>query len=138
MRKKKKTVNFIKVGLPLYRVSVAVFFGVSLDGIIKEGVRGGIDSKKFTEEWKKWPSEQISGTSCTGFTMEYGEGNKDVLVWIRKKPQKLSEYAVLYHELYHATDHIADSRDFYTGDKISEPRAYIFEYLFMEVSKVLW
>src|SRR3990167_8657873 len=142
MANKKKTQAiekpfFIQIVIPLYRISVIVFLGVSLEEIIKTGIKRGIKSERFTTNWKQWIENEME-QETQGLVCDFGEKNKDVLMWIRKRPRKLSEYAVLYHELYHVVDHIADSRNFSQDDKISEPKAYLFEYLFTEISKVLW
>lgn len=132
----KKKINKIIIPVPVYRVSVVIFFGATMEEMIKQGVKGGIKEKSFTKEWRDWVGENIE--TATGICCDYGEDNKDVLVWVKVRPQRCSEYAVLYHELYHATDHIADSRAFNVKDKISEPKAFLFEYLFTQASKVLW
>ena len=137
-RKKKKQAikDFIVIYVPIYRISVIVFMGSSLNRIIKIGIEKGINKERFTNEWKNWFIAETE--KAIGVTLEYGNDNKDVLIWLKEKPEKLSQYATLYHELYHAVDHIADSRAFNPVDKISEPKAYLFEYLFTKVSEVLW
>ena len=138
-KKKKQTIkDFIAIYILLYRISVIVFFGSSLKRIIKFGVKRGIGKERFTNEWKNWFIDETEKKQTKGVTLDYGDDNKDVLIWVKEIPKTLSQYATLYHELYHAVDHIADSRAFNPVDKISEPKAYLFEYLFTEVSKVLW
>ena len=131
-----KKIKLIVIPVQIYKVSVIIFFGASLDEVVKVGVKKGIEPSKFTKQWKGWVEAEMK--KGQGFCLDYGEGNKDVLVWMWKRPEKLKEYATLYHELYHATDHIADSRNFDPVDKMSEPKAYLFEFLFKEVSQKLW
>lgn len=135
---KKKDIKFIQIPIILYRLSVIIFFNQTLDKIIKTGIKRGINKEKFTVDWKEWPAREIENKNTQGFCLNYGEENKDVLIWLKKRPEKLSEYLPLYHELYHAVDFIADSRNFSVEDKISEPKAYLFEYLFKQVSEFLW
>lgn len=135
-KKKQKKFNFLIIPIPLYEVSVVIYFGVNLKKVIKDGVKGGIQKDRFDRNFKTFFEDNAK--EGQGFCIDFGTGNKDVLVWIWKIPEKLSEYKVLYHELYHATDHIANSRNFNYEDKLSEPRAYLFGYLFNEVSLKLW
>ena len=139
MKKKKikrtKKLDAIFIPVPLYRISVIVTFGLSLKDIIKLGIKSKIEEKRFTNKWKKDVEELMV---FPGFGIHYGEGNSDILIWLNKRPEKLSEYATLYHELYHAVDFIAHDKNFYTEDPNSEPKAYLFEYLFLKVSEILW
>lgn len=132
----KKKLNKIIIPVPIYRVSVVIFFGETLEEIIKQGIKGNIKKENFTKKWQTWVRDNME--TALGICCNYGEDNSDVLVWVKTQPKKCSEYAILYHELYHATDHIADSRAFNIEDKISEPKAFLFEYLFTYVSKILW
>jgi len=139
MAKKKTKVeklNVLTIPIPLYRCSVVIFFGASLNGMIKTGIKHGIKEKSFNTDWKRWIEDNMG--EGKGFAITYGKGNSDVLVWMWKRPRKLSEYAVLYHELYHATDQIAAHRHFQLNEEPDEPKAYLFEYLFRKVSEVLW
>lgn len=132
----KKKLQFIEIPVRIYEISVIIFFGGDLEFIIKTGIKKGIKKEQFTKSWKNWVENGIK--EIQGLCCNYGEGNKDVLVWMCKYPETLKDYRILYHELYHATDHIADSINFDSVDKLSEPRAYLFEYLFNEASLILW
>lgn len=119
-------------------MSVVIFFGISLDNIIKTGIKRRINPEMFTNTWKL--SAETSIKDSLGFCCNYGEGNTDILIWIYKQPKKLSEYCVLYHELYHAVDLISKDKGFGNLDDLAlnEPKTYLFEYLFEKVSKKLW
>ena len=133
---KKEKIHIITIPVPLYRMSVVIFIGGGVDDFVKHGLTHHITKDYFTEEWKKWVKEHLDGL---GLMADYGQGSSDVLVWLKVRPDRVSNFAVLYHELYHAVDQISKSRGF--DNKTSEncePRAYLFEYLFTEASKVLW
>src|SRR3990172_6562087 len=117
MKKITKTF-FIQIPLLLYRISVIVFFGESVEKMVQIGIKQGINSKRFTHDWKGYLQKEMDNNT-QGMVVDYGENNKDVLIWVQQKPKKLSEYAILYHELYHAVDHIAHSRNFSFEDKLS-------------------
>lgn len=130
-----KKATHIAIHLAIYRLSVVVFFGTSIDEMIKLGIKRGIDKDFFTEEWKKDCEETMD--RATGICVNYGYENNDVLVWLKERPIKLVQYATLTHELYHAVDNVAQSRSFECHEN-QEPKAYLFEYLFNEVCHILW
>ncbi len=133
---KKLQLKLIEIPIKLYKVSVVIFFGGDIEFIIKTGIKKGIKKEQFTKKWKNWIEDEMK--EGQGICCDYGENNKDVLVWMWKRPETLKDYGILYHELYHAVDYIADSRGFDSIDKLSEPKAYLFEYLFNEASLILW
>ena len=131
----------IVIEVVLYRLHVVVFIGWSVDDIVQWGLDGQIDHWQFTESWKTWTrnaSETAKGW-CTNYG---GNGNSDVVTWLKDRPTKASEYGTLWHELVHAVDKIANQADpgahFYDDSWQSEPRAFLYEYLAVEISKVLW
>jgi len=131
----------IEIRVPIYRMSVIIFFDSTLDEIIKYGIKHKIKKERFSNNWKEEVKDMID-SDINGFTVDYGENNRDILIWLRKKPEKMSEYGVLYHELYHAVDIIAvdcdDSHMFYNKHGMSEPRAYLYEFLINCCNTVLW
>ena len=138
MRKKPKEIKWLNVWLPIYRISVVVSMGGTVEEIVRWGIQHKVEKTQFTERWKDWIKKQMEEKTTKGFCCDYGDDNKDVLIWVRKRPQFLSDYRILYHEIYHAVDHIANSRNFNVEDKMSEPKAYLFEYLLSEISNPLW
>ena len=100
-----------------------------MDYAIKHGV-------PITEDdWGKEFSKHIDNKTCIGLAILYGDDNSDVLVWLKKRPEKCSEYGVLYHELYHAVDSIIESRNLFEE---KESPAFIYEYLAMECNNYFW
>lgn len=136
MKKKRKEITRIEIPMDIYRMNVVIYLGWEMEAIIKDAIKHGVEPNRFDGQWRRWFSDNAE--TAMGLCMDLGEGNKDVMVWVKKKPKTLNEYCHLYHELYHATDHIADSRNFNVEDKMSEPKAYIFEYLFRFASNILW
>lgn len=130
----------IDIEVAIYRMHVVLFCGHSLREIVDTGVRHGISRSLFTTDWQKNVTENIT-SDCKAFMIEYGVGNRDILVWLRSKPRKVSEFATLVHELSHVVDRIASGCDtnsrFMDKDGDSEPRAFLQEYLFTESVKAL-
>lgn len=65
-----------------------------------------------------------------------------MLIWLKARPKRCSEYGPLWHELMHAVDRIANQCDpndsFFNRGMGSEPRAFLYEYLAVEITKDLW
>lgn len=135
----RKKLDYIEIPVNIYRRTVVVFFGATAKEMCDFGKSRGI--RDFSEESLKWMKETIAGTAM-GFTLNYGDDNPDILVWLRIRPRTASQFGVLYHELYHAVDFIASHTDeknkWYSEDGMSEPRAFLFEYLANECNRKLW
>lgn len=142
MKKKLCTPFFIEVYLRTYRRSVVVFFGTTAEGILKMGKKRGISVRLFTDSWVAALKELSTEKTTSGFTMQFGDNNTDVLISMRERPKKASEYGRLYHEVYHAVDEIAwavdETNKLTTKDGTSEARAYLFEHIVNELNSKLW
>ena len=125
--------HFLEIYLAIYRLAVVVTWETSLGDILAFARRGKVEITR--ERWGKDFSEYADDPHCNGLTMLLGDDNADVLVWLRHRPKKASEYGVLYHELFHAVQQIVKSRNL--GDEIESP-AFLFEYLANQCNKVLW
>src|ERR1700745_1981689 len=117
--------KFISINVEIYNCHVIVTWEHDIQKIIKYSEDHGC--KLMSEEWKK--NFLDNREEVTGLCMELGEKNTDVLVWLKEKPKKLSTFATLYHELYHAVDNISQSHNISPYKEI-EARAYLFEFLF--------
>lgn len=131
MKKKKKESKYIVIQLAIYRCTVVVTWEQDIDKIIKFAIKHGC---KIKPDWKGTFTTLSEG--AMGVCVTLGEDNTDCLVWLKEKPLKASQYGTLYHELYHAVDHIAESHAMSMDEK--EARAYLFEYLVNECNRVLW
>lgn len=129
--KKKAERRFLEIPLRIYKTTVVVTWEPEMHKIANHGQRRGI--KSITPGWIKECAE--AQESATGFCAAYGDNNTDTLVWLKERPRKASQYGVLYHELYHAVDHISHTHNL-ANEK--EARAYIYEYLVNECNKHLW
>lgn len=130
MKKKKKS-KFIEIPLRIYRTHVVVTWEQEVHKIANWGERNGI--KSINEEWIG--TFLKNKEKAVGVCLEFGQGNTDTLVWLKERPTKASTYGVLYHELYHAVDHISDTHNLANE---MEARAFIYEFLVTECNKVLW
>lgn len=139
MTKRKPT--FIVIPLDIYRRHVVVAIGASLDDVVNYGLDFNIGEERFNDEWKKGFSDCL-GDLCSGSCHNYGDGNSDILVHLKTYPTKASEFGVLYHELSHAVDLVAHQTDenskWFADDGMSEPRAYLLEFMINACHTVLW
>ena len=119
----------IEIPVRVYKCHVIVTWEPDVKKIIIYAKRRKV---KISDDWQREFTE--CQKKATGVTMTLGDDNTDVLVWLKTRPRKASEYGVLYHELYHATDRIAEDHNIKEG----EARAYIFEFLVNECNRVLW
>ncbi len=134
-KRKKKEKRFLEINLAIYRVYVVVTWETTKQEILKY-VRKISPSLKITdEEWGKLFSENADNNRTAGITMELGDDNCDILVWLRKRPKTAKDYGVLYHELHHAVRAISDSRNL--GIEHESP-AFIYEYLATKCNNYFW
>ena len=100
---------YIQIPVDIYRLHVIVAWSASKEQImaLAKQSKVGATEKGFGDTF----SGLLNGDS-SGFCMEFGEnGNTDVLVYLRKRPCKASEYGTLYHELFHAVQGIINDHD---------------------------
>jgi hypothetical protein len=131
----------IEIWVGVYRFGVVIFVGdTKVDDIVKFGLAKGLSKSIFTKSWRESIEESFPVSS--GLCHTLGEDNTDIIIWLKDKPNKASEYGSLYHELYHAVDYIAHAHDrehhLSDEDGNSEARAYLYEYLATEANKKLW
>lgn len=129
--KKKPESKYIVINLSIYRCVVVVTWEQDIDKIMKYVKKHGV---KIKDDWKgvfETHQEKSAGVCIT-----LGEDNTDCLVWIKERPKRASQYGTLYHELYHAVDHISEAHALTIDEK--EARAYMFEYLVNNCNKILW
>lgn len=125
--------NILVIPVPLYRVTVLVAWDVPIESVGRHCRKHGCN---ITKEWIK---DRVSfAEGANGICTNLGEGNTDVLVWLKNnlhRRSKASEFGILYHELYHAVDRIGKSHNLMEEE---EARAYIFEYLVFRCNQFFW
>ena len=85
---------------------------------------------------RKWKNEFLRCKQvAAGITIQLGDNNTDILVWLKRRPKTAREYGTLYHELSHALDFIAESHNL---KEETEAKAYIYEFMATECNMVLW
>lgn len=134
-KRRKKPIHFIEITLSIFRVSVVVCWEVTMDEIVRLARRRGV--KITAEDWGKDFLEQTSDKECNGVAMELGDNNTDVIIWLRKRPTKASEYGTLYHEIFHAVQFVCRSRNI-SLNRIEETGAYLYEYIATACNRHLW
>src|SRR3990167_4516275 len=113
--------KILVIPLKIYRLNVVVCWEDPLEKFLKYARNRGCSI----------PDDEIAGIlnsakGASGIAVTIGKESTDVLIWMKKRPRKASEYGTLYHELYHAVDNITETHNL-TGEK--EARAFIYEYL---------
>src|SRR3990167_7026996 len=121
--------RWIEIYVPIYKMSVIVTWEQDIDRIIKTAKKHGV---KISNEWKGKFNKCSEGAN--GVCMIIGDANTDIIVWLKEKPLKASQFGTLYHELYHAVDNIAADHNL---ENEREARAYVFEFLVNKCNKVL-
>jgi len=122
--------NFLSINVEIYRLHVVVTWETKAEQIAIYAKKHGITvAKRFIDDFEENSREAL------GLCMKFENDNPDLIVWMERRPKKASEYATLYHELYHAVDSISESRNL---DKEEEARAYVFEYLVTQANKFFW
>lgn len=124
--------GFLTVYLAIYRLTAVITWGTKAKEILQYAKDHNVT---ISESYEKEFLQEFDIPKPTGRCMNLGDGNNDILVWIKGRPQHRSHYSVLYHELYHAVDYISKSHGL--RDEL-EARAYIFEYLVNECNNYFW
>jgi hypothetical protein len=131
---KKKEKKYIHIFLAIYRCTVLVTWEQDTRKIMRYCNNRG---STLGDSWKK-DFEGARERGAVGLCIKLGEADTNVpdyLVWLKERPQKASQYGVLYHELFHAVDAVADSRAMW---REPEARAFLFEYLVDCCNRVSW
>lgn len=136
-----KKLKPIEIYLPIYRCAIVIFFEYSAEEMKKFGLKRNIKEETLPRKWIR-DTESVIEEKIGGFATNFGEKNRDVLVWVKNIPRTSTEYGVLYHELYHAVDLVFFGIDQntlgYNKDGMSEPRAYLYQYIINECNRILW
>lgn len=128
---KKQEKKYILINLYIFRCHILISWEPDPDKIINWASKNGVEiDDKWVLEFKEHKEDVL------GICMALGNSkNKDILVWIKERPIKASQFGILYHELHHAVGQIA--KDHSMEDE-RESQAYIFEYLANECNQFLW
>lgn len=130
---KEKKPNVVEIDVEIYKMHVVVFWETSIEDIAAWGKKHGCET---SDQWIKDANETIDG--ATGACIWFGDDNRDLVMWLKKRPQTASDFGTLYHELYHAVDLIADGANFEMSMKDTEPRAYLYEFLITRCNQFFW
>lgn len=133
-KKKRKPTRFLHINIGVYRCTVLLTWETSVAEIVRHSERRGV--KAIDDDWKKAAKKaaQEMMDDSKGFCMEIGDG-PDVVMWLEHRPTNASTYGTLYHEIYHAVDHLSESHSL---EKEWEARAYLYEYLATACNRYLW
>ncbi len=124
--------RFLEIPLSIYRLTVVVTWESALEEVL---LFAGEHKVEITPQWREEFERHAKDATCSGFCITFGDDNSDLLLWLRKRPTKASEYGVLYHELFHAVRAVVRSRSL--GAEEESP-AFLYEYLATRCNQVLW
>lgn len=113
--------NALNISIDIFKIYVNVFWEVKIEDAIKYLKERNCPITKDDEDALK----EVALKS-TGLTSNAGTGNRDIMIWLEKKPTTILEYGVLYHEIYHAVYRIA--RDMSASEE-EELQCYLYEYI---------
>lgn len=130
--KKTNKYTIIEIPLIIYPVHMIVMMNTDYSEIKQHLISNKVSiSPQFEKAIRGW----LDAPNTKGYCCAYGyKENPDVLILLKSRPKKASEYGILYHEIYHATDRLSRS----LGLIGFETKAYLFQYLITECNRVLW
>jgi hypothetical protein len=123
-------IDHIEININIYCLTVIVTWEPDINKIADFCKERGVEM----EADKK---EQLSNIQkiSTGFCIRINDDNPDIVIWLHKKPQRLCDYGILYHELYHAVDFIKKDKNL--NEEIESP-AYLYEMLVNNCNNSFW
>ena len=134
--------NWLKMPVEIYRLNVFICINQSRKEVEDFGEKSGIQTWRFDNEWTMKFNNAYNMSS--GFVLLFGEGesNRNLLLWLKNRPSHIGYDGVLYHELYHVVEWIANAVDpssrLCDEDGHSEARAYLFQYLVNKAHDFFW
>jgi len=131
---KRKEKKYIDIFIEIYKMNLIIFWDST-----------GEEIAKYVKKYSKLDSESIKdlnkdiNSGCAGFSGSLYKDGIDKIIWLKEKPEKVHTFGVLYHELHHAVEFIADDKGF-NGSSITskEAKAYLFEYIVNYCNTKLW
>lgn len=132
LKRRPVAVRFLEIPLTIYRLHVVVTWETTLQEIVKYARRGHVE---LSAGWRADFTRIAANSACQGVCMTLGDGNCDLLVWLRHRPRRAIHYGTLYHELFHVVQEVSKARNL--GAEIESP-AYVYEYLATACNRALW
>lgn len=132
VKSKRAESKFILINTHIYRCHLLVTWEQDINKITKYLTARGI---KEQEDFKQVLGGLINSNALGTVVTIGSKQNTDLCAWLRVKPQKMSEFGALYHELHHAVDKFAEDHNLMDE---TEAKAYLFEHLVNECHKILW
>ncbi len=128
--KKKTPPKFLVIPLGIWKCGVVVTWETTIEKIVEFGIQNKLN---VNPDWEKDVAKGMR-RGC-GLCVHYGDHEADLLVWLKTRPRKLSEFGVLYHELHHAVEFLAKDK---AMEAELEAKAYTYEYLAIAAQRRLW
>jgi len=116
-----------KIEIPIYRITVHLFFGSEED--CKKAIIADGETELIAQQWASGKDEYEGSFSV--------EDDGYTLIWVRKLPESVGDYGSLIHEIEHCTFEILNSRGVKHSDDSDEAYAYLLGWLYEEIENFI-
>ena len=116
-----------KIKIPIYRITVHLFFGTEED--CKKAIIADGETELVAQQWASGKDEYEGSFSV--------EDDGYTLIWVRKFPESVGDYGSLIHEIEHCTFEILNSRGIKHSDDSDEAFAYLLGWLYEEIENFI-
>lgn len=116
------------INVPIFNCNIHLFTGD------KDNIKKALQAE-FGEEGTELFNEIKADDSVDGSSIMLSNGYK--IIWLSKYPNTDSDKSILVHEIFHTAINIMLSREIKLNNDTEEVCAYLIEYLYSEILKVI-
>lgn len=118
--------EIIPINIPIYNTCLWVFFGS------KENCANALQKNGLSERAAKAFLAEVNDEQCNGIYI-YNKEENVALLWAKKIPVTIMEYATLVHEIEHTVFYLFERIGIQHTRESDEAYAYLQGYLFAEI-----
>lgn len=116
------------INVPIFNCNIHLFTGD------KDNIKKALQAE-FGEEGTELFKEIKANDSVDGSSIMLSNGYK--IIWLPKYQNTYSDNSILVHEIFHTAINIMLSREIQLNNDTEEVCAYLIEYLYEEIFKVI-
>jgi len=116
------------INVPIFNCNIHLFTGD------KDNIKKALQAE-FGEEGTELFNEIKTNDSVNGSSIMLSNGYK--IIWLPKYQNTYSDNSILVHEIFHTAINIMLSREIQLNNDTEEVCAYLIEYLYSEILKVI-
>jgi len=116
------------INVPIFNCNIHLFTGD------KDNIKKALQAE-FGEEGTELFNEIKTNDSVNGSSIMLSNGYK--IIWLPKYQNTYSDNSILVHEIFHTAINIMLSREIQLNNDTEEVCAYLIEYLYEEIFKVI-